>query len=100
MDLTYSSSNPLLSGTYGSSDRTIGAQNYFDLALQWNATKNFTIRGGVNNIFDRDPPLVSSTANGAIGSAIDPSTAGNGNTYPGQYDTLGRFLFLSVTAKF
>ena len=63
VDLTYANSNQLLSGPYGTSDAKIGSQNYWDLALQWNATKNFTIRAGVNNIFDRDPPSVSSTAN-------------------------------------
>jgi hypothetical protein len=30
----------------------------------------------------------------------DPSTGGNRNTFPGLYDTLGRFLFVNVTAKF
>ncbi len=67
VDVTFGNSNPQLNGVFGSSDRKIGAQNYFDLALQWNATKNFTIRAGVNNIFDRDPPAVSSTANVGAG---------------------------------
>ena len=102
VDVTFGNSNPLLNGVFGSSDAKIGAQNYFDLALQWNATKNFTIRAGVNNIFDRDPPAVSSTANVGAGLPLvsDPSTGGNGNTYPGVYDTLGRFLFVTVTGKF
>ena len=50
VDVTFGNSNPQLNGVFGSADAQIGAQNYFDLALQWNATKNFTIRGGVNNI--------------------------------------------------
>ncbi len=78
--------------------RAIGAQNYFDLALQWPVNKNFTIRGGVNNIVDRDPPVVSSTL-GAF-PAISGPAFGNGNTYPQVYDTLGRNFFLNVTAKF
>ena len=76
----------------------IGSQNYFDLAAQWIVNKNFTVRGGVNNIFDRDPPVVSSTARrlpGDLGPAL-----GNGNTFPQVYDTLGRIFFLNVTAKF
>ncbi len=74
------------------------SQSYFDLALQWNVDKTFTIRAGINNLFDRDPPVVSSTA-GAF-PAISGPALGNGNTYPQAYDTLGRQLFLNVTAKF
>ena len=65
---------------------------------QWNVDKNFTIRGGVNNMFDRDPPLVSSTA-GAFPAIAGPAI-GNGNTYPQAYDTLGRNFFVNITAKF
>ncbi len=42
-------------------------------------------------MFDRDPPLV--------GSAIISATTGNGNTYPGVYDALGRNIYVSVSAK-
>jgi outer membrane receptor protein involved in Fe transport len=99
VDVTFSSDNPLLSALYAPQDKTISAQNYFDLALQWNATKNFTIRAGVNNIFDEDPPIVSSSA-GVYPSIAGPSVFGNGNTFPQVYDTLGRQLFVTVTGKF
>jgi outer membrane receptor protein involved in Fe transport len=99
VDVTFGSSNPLLTAAYAPSDASISAQNYFDLAVQWNVTKNFTLRGGVNNIADRDPPLVSSTA-GSFPSVAGPSTFGNGNTFPQVYDTMGRQFFLSVTGKF
>jgi outer membrane receptor protein involved in Fe transport len=98
VDLDFTSSNPQLTGTYAPPDARIGSQNYFDLALQWNVNKNFTVRGGVNNIADRDPPVVSSTA-GAFPSISGPAL-GSGNTYPQGYDTLGRNFFLNVTAKF
>lgn len=91
--------NPQLQGDFSPSDASIGTQSYFDLALQWNINKNFTVRGGINNIFDKDPPLVSSTA-GVYGNVSGPGTFGNGNTYPQVYDTLGRQFFLGVTAKF
>ena len=99
VDVTFSSSNPLISTDFAPSDRSIGAQNYIDLSLQWNATKNFTIRGGINNVFDRDPPLVSSTA-GTFPSVAGPSVFGNGNTFPQVYDTLGRQIYVTVTGKF
>ncbi len=94
----FSSTDPQLAGDYAPSDNHLASQSYFDLALQWNVDKNFTIRGGINNIFDRDPPLVSSTA-GAYPAIAGPAL-GNGNTYPQGYDTLGRNLFVNVTAKF
>jgi outer membrane receptor protein involved in Fe transport len=98
VDLDLTQSNSILAGASSPLDSHIGAQNYFDLALQWIVNKNFTVRGGVNNIADRDPPVVSSTA-GAFPSISGPSL-GNGNTFPQVYDTLGRFFFLSATAKF
>jgi outer membrane receptor protein involved in Fe transport len=88
-----SSSNPLLTGAPNPPDLEIGAQSYFDLALQWTINKNWTIRGGINNLFDKDPPVVTQTIAG-------PSVNGNGNTFPGVYDYLGRNLFLNITAKF
>ena len=98
VDLDLNQDNPILAGTASPLDAHIGSQNYFDLAGQWIVNKNFTVRGGVNNIADRDPPLVSSTA-GAF-PAISGPALGNGNTFPQVYDTLGRFFFLSATAKF
>jgi outer membrane receptor protein involved in Fe transport len=88
-----SSSNSLLAGSFNPPDLEIGAQSYFDLAVQWAINKNWTVRAGINNILDDDPPVVSQTIAG-------PSVNGNGNTFPGVYDYLGRNLFLSLTAKF
>jgi iron complex outermembrane recepter protein len=73
-------------------NRVLGARDYLDLAFAWNITKVFSLRGGVNNVFDRDPPIVT---NGVSG----PSVLGNGNTFPGTYDALGRVFFFNVTMK-
>jgi len=85
-----SSSNPILSGPYDPIVGRIGAQNYLDLFAQWNISKNFTLRGGVNNVFDHDPPITSQQG----------PPFGNGNTFPEVYDTLGRNIFINVQAKF
>ena len=85
------SSNPQLNGPVNNVDRTLGARNYFDLFAQYQLTKVFSVSGGVNNLLDKDPPIASSTVAGA--------PFGNGNTYPQVYDTLGRRLFVNVTAK-
>ena len=90
--LDTTSGNPQLSGDFSTVDAKIPQRNYFDLAASWNITKNWTLRGGVNNIFDQDPPVISNTIAGP--------PFGNGNTYPQMYDCCGRNFFVSVTAKF
>jgi len=88
--LQTTSSNPLLAGTVRSVERELAAQNYLDLAASWNATKALTVSLGVNNLTDKDPPITSQLSTGT----------GNGNTYPGTYDALGRKVFLTASYKF
>ena len=76
-------------GNPPSIDAKMKAQNYLDLAASWAVTKQFTLRGGVNNIFDQDAPLSSQVG-----------TTGNGNTYPQTYDAFGRKVFVSASYKF
>jgi outer membrane receptor protein involved in Fe transport len=45
-----------------------------------------TLRLGVNNIFDKDPPIIGA-------STLPGPPAGNGNTFPQVYDSLGRYIF-------
>ena len=80
-------------GSTFKTNEKLKAVDYFDLAAQWNINKTFTLRGGINNIFDIDPPLVGS-------GTADPSILGNGNTFPGTYDALGRLVFMNLTMKF
>ncbi|RAK56267.1 TonB-dependent receptor [Phenylobacterium soli] len=87
------SSNPFLSGTVYSFDQKLAAQSYFDLAGTWHMKDHYTFRVGVNNVFDKQPPLVGSVIGGN-------SIYFNGNTYPTVYDALGRFAFASITAEF
>ena len=69
------------------------AQDYFDLTTIFKVRKQIELRVGINNVFDREPPLiVRNTAAG--GGPV------NGNTYPEWYDALGRFIFASVTVAF
>jgi iron complex outermembrane recepter protein len=70
-------------------DRSLEEQHYFDIAGTWQVLDNARLRFGVNNVFDNDPPL--STVVG---------TTGNGNTYPQTYDSLGRYVFIGLTANF
>lgn len=68
-------------------DGSWDAMNYFDLSGHLNLTKRATLRAGVNNILDTDPPI------GIVGAG----TNGNGNTYPQTYDALGRYIFMGIT---
>jgi outer membrane receptor protein involved in Fe transport len=91
--LDYDEANPLFhNGYFDSADNHLAGVSYFDLTGNWRVKDGFTIRAGVNNIFDRDPPLV---ATAACAAAVC-----NGNTYPGVYDALGRTMFIGLTAKF
>jgi iron complex outermembrane receptor protein len=77
------------------SDAHIPAFNYFDLAFTYRIKDRYTFRGGINNIFDKSPPLLDSNSFG-----ISAPPFGNANTYPQVFDPLGRVLFLGVTADF
>ena len=63
-------------------------QNYLDLSGSYDVNENIAVLFGINNILDKEPPLVGGTL------------ASNANAVAGFYDTLGRYLFGSVTFKY
>jgi iron complex outermembrane receptor protein len=70
----------------------IKAYDYFDLSVRFDVTDNFELAFNAFNIFDKQPPLVGSSAG---------STAYNGgNTYPSTYDTIGRRYGAALRLKF
>ena len=77
----------------------IPSQSYFDLSINANVGNSISWRLGVNNLFDRDPPLVTS-GSGAFGASACAGVTCNGNTYPGTYDSLGRFIYTGITLEF
>lgn len=76
-------------GSQGDDRDSISAFSWFDLSASVDVSDNFTFGLGVNNLLDKDPPI--------IGGAYNP---GNGNTYAGQYDPVGRQFFLRGSMKF
>ena len=88
--LSSTSDNPILAGEPEPGDATFGRRSYLDLAANWKATKVFTVSGGINNLFDKDPPV----------GGVTSSVFGNGNTFPQVYDAFGRRVFINLTAKF
>ena len=83
------SDNGSLNGSFSSPNKSLPSMSYFDLSMSYTFMKAFTLRAGVRNLFDKDPPL-----------AVTGAPFGNGNTYPTVYDALGRQLSLNLTAKF
>ena len=45
-------------------------------------------------MFDKDPPIIAAGLLGAFGNS---NSFGNGNTYPGVYDPMGRVFFVGAT---
>jgi iron complex outermembrane receptor protein len=63
--------------------------SYLDLAAIWEATRHVQVRLGVNNVLDRDPPVLPEEVS---------MQAGQINTFP-VYDVLGRNFFLGLRAS-
>ncbi|MEO2266645.1 TonB-dependent receptor [Pseudoalteromonas sp. YIC-656] len=66
----------------------ISSQSYLDLKGKFTINDYTSVLIGVNNILDKEPPLVG----GAIST--------NANAVAGFYDTLGRYFHANVTFKF
>jgi outer membrane receptor protein involved in Fe transport len=73
-------------------DAHIPSYSYFDLSTSMRVKDRYNFRIGVNNLFDKDPPV--------IGQGELPGTVGSGNTFAQAYDVLGRYIFMGVTADF
>lgn len=73
-------------------DSRLGSRSYFDLTSSMTLADRYTLRLGVNNLLDKDPPLNGSTS--------CPTGPCNGNTWPQMYDALGRQIFGMVTIDF
>jgi outer membrane receptor for ferrienterochelin and colicin len=98
----------------------------FDFSFNWNVNDTYSVRAGVDNVFDKDPPIAgTTTTNGAnlgystadwdlaklqalcagkpgcqIPNQYTVPTSGQGTTSGGYYDTLGRRYYIGVKASF
>ena len=57
------------------------SHSVFDLFADWTPSEKILINAGINNLFDKDPPVVNGTA---------------GVTEPSTYDILGRTFYAAV----
>jgi outer membrane receptor protein involved in Fe transport len=73
-------------------DGRIPSYSYIDLAAAWHVRDHITLRVGVNNVFDKDPPVLDTNTY--------PIAPGSGNTFANIYDPLGRTIFINLSAKY
>jgi outer membrane receptor protein involved in Fe transport len=101
VDAETTSDSPSLQGSFFYNPGVrLDAINYFDLTVKAMLQDRYELRLGVNNVFDVEPPLVTSGNGNRAGSNLCPTGPCNGNTYPGTYDALGRYLFVGLTFDF
>lgn len=65
----------------------LGSYNFFDVSGSFRATDNLELTLGINNVLDKEPPLVGSTL------------SLNANSI-GGYDQLGRYIYSTVNLEF
>lgn len=66
--------------------------SYFDFTANFSVEESYTLRFGLQNAFDKKPPLVGSAGGGTAYNAA--------NTFPSVYDVMGRTFFVGITAKY
>ena len=97
-NLTFAGSWRHISGVdeFANDRFSAGSENYIDLSVDYTPAfigiGETTLSVGVSNLMDNDPPVSGFFNNVAV--------YGNGNTVPGLWDTLGRYLFFGISQKF
>ena len=71
-------------------DTHLPSISYLDLTAAIQISNAVNFRLGVNNLLDKDPPVIGSS--NCVGC--------NGNVYNSVYDALGRYIFGTFTMQF
>jgi iron complex outermembrane recepter protein len=95
----YTSASSTLAGNFYDFNSKVKAQSYFDLSFTGKFADHFSWILGTNNLLDKEPPIFHS-GSGRFGQSNCGATTCNGNTYPGTYDALGRYLYTGITLDF
>lgn len=74
----------------GSSIADTASNDQFDLFGGWQITDKVSLRAGVQNVLDKQPPIVGASPGNSAAGTTDAS---------GVYDVLGRRYFLGLKAK-
>lgn len=70
----------------------IDAYDYIDLAASWDFNDSVTATFSLANAFDKSPPI--------IGNETGTTSYNSGNTFPSNFDTLGRIYAIGLNVKF
>ena len=70
----------------------LDAQSYFHLSGSYDVNDTWSVRAGIDNLLDEDPPIPGNDWGG--------TTENSGNTFPATYDPLGRKYWFGVKATF
>jgi outer membrane receptor protein involved in Fe transport len=89
-----SSDQSVLAGPFSPGIARLRSQDYFDVTAIFRIASNYRLRLGVNNLFDREPPIVGSGPTNAQNGCV---ALCSGNSFPQIYDVLGRYIFAGVT---
>lgn len=90
-------SNPFIHQSYTiakSGGGAIASYDYMDVASVINLDEKIQLSVGINNVFDKDPPVLASG-----GKTVGPTGPLNGNTFNGIYDSFGRYMFMNIVIK-
>lgn len=91
-EIDSASPSPLLASSFQKDIQWTGSRDYLDLVASYELVKGVHLLVGVNNVLDKDPPILATSSL--------PAPFFNGNTYPQVYDTLGRYIFMNLKADF
>ncbi|GAC16951.1 TonB-dependent receptor domain-containing protein [Aliiglaciecola lipolytica] len=72
--------------------RKIDSYDYFDIFASYAFTEYATFTFGVDNMFDKAPPV--------LGNDIGDTSSNSGNTFPSNYEVLGRIYKAGLKFKF
>jgi outer membrane receptor protein involved in Fe transport len=72
--------------------RKIDAYDYFDLFASYTWQDRYEFSLGIDNLTEEDPPVV--------GNEAGDTSSNSGNTFPSNYDVLGRVFTARFTATF
>ena len=72
--------------------RNVKSYSWFDLSASYAINDTVKVSAAVSNVFKKNPPIV--------GNEAGTTSANSGNTFPGDYDTLGRVFSFGLNLRF
>ncbi len=95
----------LLAGTPGVFAGHVASFMSWDLRASWTSAKEagahgLTVTAGVNNLFDRMPPISTNINPAAGASSVATAWRSENNTDTGTYGAIGRLLYIQAAFKF